>query len=236
MGGLKLELTVDMEKAIGWKGLTFFANGYQIHGQSITGSEPRRADAGELHRGAAVDALVRAMAGAEAARRSPVVPLRPAVRQTPSSSSARVRGAFLNGVVGLAVYRSASTCPTAARPIRSLRRPRGSPLIQTTTSGFLIGVFSGDPAGDCARRAAAGVQSARALFPFHSPAAALSRRTINYNQGDGELAGTLKLGAWRLSAASSSRASATMACRSGSSAFPACSPRTTTASTSCSTR
>ncbi len=30
------ELAVDLEKAIGWKGLTFFTNGYQIHGQSIS--------------------------------------------------------------------------------------------------------------------------------------------------------------------------------------------------------
>jgi carbohydrate-selective porin OprB len=36
IGRLDLELTVDMEKAIGWKGLTFFTNGYQIHGQSLS--------------------------------------------------------------------------------------------------------------------------------------------------------------------------------------------------------
>ena len=36
IGRLDLELGVDLEKAIGWKGLTFFTNGYQIHGQSIS--------------------------------------------------------------------------------------------------------------------------------------------------------------------------------------------------------
>jgi porin len=36
IGRLDLELSVDMEKAIGWKGLTLFTNGYQIHGQSLS--------------------------------------------------------------------------------------------------------------------------------------------------------------------------------------------------------
>ena len=36
IGRLEFQLAVDMEKAIGWNGLTFFTNGYQIHGQSIS--------------------------------------------------------------------------------------------------------------------------------------------------------------------------------------------------------
>ncbi|MCK5497036.1 MAG: carbohydrate porin, partial [Hyphomicrobiaceae bacterium] len=36
-GRLELVFEIDMEKMIGWKGLTFFANGYQIHGTSISG-------------------------------------------------------------------------------------------------------------------------------------------------------------------------------------------------------
>jgi carbohydrate-selective porin OprB len=35
-GRLEVALTVDMQKAIGWSGLTFFPNGYQIHGQRIS--------------------------------------------------------------------------------------------------------------------------------------------------------------------------------------------------------
>lgn len=35
-GVLELYMNVDMKKAIGWSGLCFFANGYQIHGNSIT--------------------------------------------------------------------------------------------------------------------------------------------------------------------------------------------------------
>ncbi len=31
-GRLEVAVTVDMEKAIGWDGLTFFTNGYEIHG------------------------------------------------------------------------------------------------------------------------------------------------------------------------------------------------------------
>ncbi|MGH6741797.1 MAG: carbohydrate porin, partial [Bradyrhizobium sp.] len=36
-GRLEIAVAADMEKMIGWKGLTFFANGYQIHGESLTG-------------------------------------------------------------------------------------------------------------------------------------------------------------------------------------------------------
>ena len=35
-GVLELYVNIDMKKAIGWSGLCFFANGYQIHGNSIT--------------------------------------------------------------------------------------------------------------------------------------------------------------------------------------------------------
>ena len=35
-GRLEVAVAADMEKMIGWRGLTFFANGYQIHGQGIT--------------------------------------------------------------------------------------------------------------------------------------------------------------------------------------------------------
>ena len=36
-GRLEVAVSADLEKMIGWKGLSFFANGYQIHGESITG-------------------------------------------------------------------------------------------------------------------------------------------------------------------------------------------------------
>ncbi len=35
-GRLEVAVTIDMEKAIGWDGLTLFANAYDIHGRSIT--------------------------------------------------------------------------------------------------------------------------------------------------------------------------------------------------------
>ncbi|HWK33992.1 MAG TPA: carbohydrate porin, partial [Hyphomicrobium sp.] len=36
LGLLDVEVEADLEKSIGWKGLKFFANGYQIHGESIS--------------------------------------------------------------------------------------------------------------------------------------------------------------------------------------------------------
>ena len=38
-GRLELALEADLEKLIGWPGLSFFANAYQIHGQSITAND-----------------------------------------------------------------------------------------------------------------------------------------------------------------------------------------------------
>ena len=35
-GRLELAVQADLEKGIGWPGLSFFANGYQIHGDSIS--------------------------------------------------------------------------------------------------------------------------------------------------------------------------------------------------------
>ena len=63
------------------------------------------------------------------------------------------------------------------------------------TLGFLIGVFSGDPASDCEDLPQ--VCNPNGLdFPFSQPLL-LYEGAIKYNQDEGELAGTLKLGAWR---------------------------------------
>src|SRR3990167_8307930 len=38
-GRLDVELRVDLDKLIGWRGLTFFTNAYQIHGDSISAND-----------------------------------------------------------------------------------------------------------------------------------------------------------------------------------------------------
>ncbi len=38
-GRLELAVQADLEKGIGWPGLSFFANGYQIHGGSISAAD-----------------------------------------------------------------------------------------------------------------------------------------------------------------------------------------------------
>jgi porin len=40
-GRLEIVVEAEMEKVVGWKGLLFHANGYQIHGESITGQNLR---------------------------------------------------------------------------------------------------------------------------------------------------------------------------------------------------
>jgi hypothetical protein len=54
---------------------------------------------------------------------------------------------------------------------------------------------------------------------------------LNYNQGGGQLPGTLKFGAWRFFGSFEQQSVGNNGLRSASWGFPACSPRRTTAST-----
>ena len=85
------------------------------------GGSSRRADAGELHRGGAGHAAVRAMARSEAVRRSALGPLRAAFGRLRSFSSARAAAHF-STPPGAGHRSPASTFPTAARPTRWRRR------------------------------------------------------------------------------------------------------------------
>lgn len=63
--------------------------------------------------------------------------------------------------------------------------------------GFLVGIFSSDPAGDCPNNELPQQCNPYGLlFPF-TPPLLISEMIVEYNQGNGELMGKLKLGAWR---------------------------------------
>ncbi len=145
-----------------------------------------------------------------------------------------MRGAFLNAtwgwpsIAGVNLPDGGPAYPLAAPGARLAFNPNDQ-------LGLLIGVYSGDPAEDC-RRELPQVCNPHGLdFNFSSPLL-MAEMGIRYNQGEGELAGTLKLGGGSCTARSSSRRPATPGCRSACSRSPASSMSTIARSTSCSTR
>lgn len=193
-GRLEVALTVDMEKAIGWKGLTFFANGFQIHGESISAQ-----NLGVLMPVSFIEALP-ATRLFEIYLEQKLLDDHLSLRVGQLSGDtefimSKAAGAFLNSswgwpsIVGINLPDGGPAYPLAAPGARLAFNPNDN-------LGFLIGVFSGDPAGDC--DALPQVCNPHGLeFPFSQPLL-IYEGAVNYNQGEGELAGTLKLGAWRL--------------------------------------
>jgi porin len=195
MGRLDLELSVDMGKAIGWKGLTFFANGYQIHGQSITA-----ADLGVLMPASFIEALPSTRLFEiylEQKLLDDHLSFRFGQLSADSEFAISESGsAFLNGswgwpsILGINLPDGGPSYPLASPAARLAFNPNDN-------LGFLIGVFSGDPAGNCDDdELPQECNPYGVLFPFTSPLL-LYEADIKYNQGDGKLAGKLKLGAWR---------------------------------------
>ena len=193
--------------------------------QSISALEPWRPDAGELHRGDAVDAAIRAVAGAEAASAITSRSASGSSRRTRSSSSARAPARF-STARGAGRRSSASTCRMAARPIR-WRRPRARLAFNPNDNARLPHRRLQRRPSERLREICPQVCNPHGLdFPFSEPLL-LYEGAIKYNQDEGELAGHVEARARGVSSAvSCSRASATTVCPSVSCRCPACSRRT----------
>ncbi|WP_424956133.1 carbohydrate porin [Hyphomicrobium sp. 1Nfss2.1] len=195
IGRLDVEVGVDLEKAVGWRGLRFFANGYQIHGQSITA-----ANLGVLMPASFIEALPSTRLFEiylEQKLLDDHMTLR--VGQLSADSEfiiSEAGAAFLNGsfgwpsITGINLPDGGPSYPMAAPGARIAFNPNDS-------IGFLFGLFSGDPAGDCPDdEVPEDCNPNGLLFPFTAPLF-IAETAIKYNQGEGELAGKLKLGAYR---------------------------------------
>ncbi len=105
-------------------------------------------------------------------------------------------GAFLNAtwgwpsIAGVNLPDGGPAYPLAAPAARLAFNPNDQ-------LSLLLGVFSGDPADDCPENLPQVCNPHGLDFNFSSPLI-LAEMGIRYNQGEGELAGTLKLGAWKL--------------------------------------
>jgi porin len=195
-GRLEVAITADLEKAIGWKGLTFFANGYQIHGESITGQ-----DLGALMPVSFIEATP-ATRLFELWFEQKLLDDKLSIRfgQLAADSEFLLSdgaGAFINGTWGW---------PS----ITAANMPQGGPAYPLATPGvrvaftpndqltLMAGVYNGRPAGNCPDGDDPQVCNNHGLdFPIDDPPLVMFEGAYKYNQGEGELPGTIKLGGWK---------------------------------------
>jgi porin len=194
-GRLDVALAVDLEKAIGWKGLTFFTNAYQIHGDSISAN-----DLGVLMPVSFIEAMPSTRLF-ELWLEQKLLDDRLSIRigQLAADSEFLISdgaGAFINStwgwpsIAGVNLPDGGPAYPLAAPGVRVAFSPNDRLRI-------LAGVFSGDPAGDCAEDDPQACNPNGLDFPLNAPLL-MVEGAYKYNQGAGQLPGTLKLGTWRL--------------------------------------
>jgi len=195
-GRLELVLAADLEKLIGWKGLSFFTNGYQIHGESIT----------EQNLGALMPvSFIEAISSTrlfEIWLEQKLWDDKLSIRfgELAADSEFMVSegsGAFMNGTWGWPLIAAANM-------------PQGGPAYPLPTPGmriayapsdqlrFMTGVYDGRSAGDCADDENPQVCNLYGPdFAIDDPALWLFESAFSYNQRENELAGTIKIGGWR---------------------------------------
>lgn len=194
-GRLDLELRVDLDRLIGWRGLTFFTNAYQIHGDSISAN-----DLGVLMPVSFIEAMPSTRLF-ELWLEQKLLDGRLSIRfgQLAADSEFLISdgaGAFLNStwgwpsIAGVNLPDGGPAYPLAAPGARVAFSPNDQLSI-------LAGVFSGDPAGDCAAGVPQVCNPNGFDFPLNAPLV-MVEGAYHYNQGAGQLPGTLKLGTWRL--------------------------------------
>lgn len=193
-GRLELALEADLEKLIGWPGLSFFANGYQIHGRSISA-----VDLGVLMPASFIEADP-ATRLFELWLEQKLWEGRISIRFGQLAADAEFmlsKGgeAFLNGTWGwpsLAAVNMPQNGPAYPLATPGVRLA----LAPTDELSALVGVFNGDPAGDCPPEDDPQVCNPNGLlFPLDAPPLVMVEGAYKHDQGG--LAGTVKLGAYR---------------------------------------
>ncbi|MDJ0512252.1 MAG: carbohydrate porin [Methyloceanibacter sp.] len=196
LGVLELYVSMDMKRLGLWDGLCFFANGYQIHGNSITG-----ANIGSLMPVTSFEAL-------ESTRLFQLwfeqylfndrVSVR--VGQLAADEEFFLSNGtdfFINGTWGWATI-EAEDLPNGG-PAYPLATPGVRVAIAPTdNTNLLIGVFNGDPAAACNK---AGGDAQRCNphggdFRLRDSALLMVEGQYNYALRGGELPGRIKIGGW----------------------------------------
>jgi len=192
-GRLELVVGADLEKMLGWKGLSFFANGYQIHGRSISGEA-----LGTLMPVSFIEATPSTRLF-ELWFEQKLLDDKLSIRfgQLAADSEFILSdggGAFINGTWGWPSITAANMLnggpayPLAAPGVRVAFTPND----QLT---LMAAVYNGDPAGTCAESDDPQVCNDDGLsFRVHDPALTMFEGGYKYSLGG--LPGTVKLGGW----------------------------------------
>ncbi|MGE0701736.1 MAG: carbohydrate porin, partial [Hyphomicrobiaceae bacterium] len=194
-GRLELYTKWDLEKLIGWRGLTFYANGYQLHGGSITAEH-----IGSLAPASSIEAtpatrlfelwLEQSLANGKISLR---------VGQLAADSefvTSEGASAFVNATFGWpTIY--AANMPDGG-PAYPLAAPGARLKLELSDQAtVLAAVFNGRPSRDCAIDDPQRCNPDGLLFPLGDPALFIAEGQFKYKLG---LPGTLKLGGWTHSA------------------------------------
>jgi len=192
-GRLEVAVSADLEQMLGWKGLSFFANGYQIHGQTISAES-----LGVLMPVSFIEATP-ATRLFELWFEQRLLDDKLSIRFGQLAADSEFilsdgSGAFLNGTWGWPSITAANL-------------PNGGPAYPLATPGvrvaftpndqlsLMAGVFNGDPAGTCAQSDDPQVCNDDGLsFRVSDPVLLMFEGGYRYSLGG--LPGTVKLGGW----------------------------------------
>ena len=195
-GVLDVVLEADMEKMIGWKGLTFFANGYQIHGTSISGE-----NLGSLAAVSDIEAFPSTRLF-ELWFEQKLLDNKLSVRFGQLAADAEFfiaegGGNFIDSTFGWTT-------------ISSDNIPVGGPIYPIATPGvrvsfepddnlkIMAGLWNGDPVGPCPDDLDPGQCNEHGLdFRLKDPPLLIVEAAYSYNKEGAELPGTIKVGGWR---------------------------------------
>jgi porin len=194
MGVLELYMDADMKKLGLWDGLCFHANGFQIHGNSITG-----ANIGGLMPVTSLEALPATRLfelWLEQFLFNDTVSIK--VGQLAADEeffAADGGGFFINGTWGWA-------------PIAAENNPGGGPAYPLATPGVrvavtptentnvMVGVYNGDPSPACAADDPQICNPHGLEFELDDDPLLMIEGAYNYNLAGGRLPGTIKIGGW----------------------------------------
>jgi porin len=193
-GRLEVVVEADMEKMMGWKGLTFFTNGYWIHGSSISVS-----NIGTLRPVSFIEALPSTRLF-ELYLDQKLFDDKVSIRFGQLAADAEFllsdgSGAFLNGTWGWPTIAaedlpgSGPAYPLATPGVRLGLYPND----QTT---LLVALYNGDPAPPCGAVFAQICNKHGLDFEFNGPPLLFAEGAFKYHQGTGQLPGTIKVGGW----------------------------------------
>jgi porin len=190
-GVLELYVNIDMQKAIGWKGLCFFANGYQIHGNSITA-----ANIGSLMPVSnleATDATRLFELWFEQHLFNDKVTVK--IGQLAADAEFVISeggGYFLNGTWGWPSI-TAADLPSGG-PAYPLATPGVRVAINPNEKlGLMIGVYNGDPAPACRNEDPQRCNPHGLDFELDDPPLLMVEGKYSYGK---HLPGTVKVGGW----------------------------------------